>query len=59
MLSGVLLHVVAAALGIDAAMDRCRLQRGGFGGRFQVVDNPAVFRIRNLRDSQDARPRRE
>src|SRR5260370_16092637 len=47
MLSGVLLHVVAAAFWIDAAAaadaGNQQLRR-----RFQVMENPAVFRIRNF-----------
>ena len=55
MLSGVLLHVVAAAFGIDAAMYRGACQRQP-RRRFQVVNDPAVFPIRNFRDSQAIAP---
>jgi hypothetical protein len=50
-----LLHVIAAAFKIDAAMYRRACQRQ-LRRRFQVVNNPAVFRIRNFRDSQALAP---
>ena len=55
MLSSVLLHVVAAAFGIDAAMHRGACQRQP-RRRFQVVDDPAVFGVRNFGDSQPLGP---
>jgi hypothetical protein len=55
MLSGVLLHVVAAAFGIDAAADPDARNRQ-LWGRFEVVENPAIFRIRNFRYPQALGP---
>ena len=55
MLSGVLLHVVSAALEIDAAV-HCGAWQGQLRRRFQVVNDPAILGIRNLRDSQALGP---
>src|SRR5258708_2729657 len=55
MLPGVLLHVVAAAFPINAAADPDARDRQ-LRRRFQVVQNPAVFRIRNLRYPQALGP---
>ena len=48
VLSGVLLHVVLAALAIDAAVDRGTRQRQ-LRRRFKVMDDAAVFRVGNFR----------
>ena len=55
MLSRVLLHVVASAFEIDAAMHRNACNRK-LNRRFQVVDDPAIFSIRNFRDAQAVLP---
>src|ERR1019366_8827679 len=51
MLSGVLLHVIVAAFGIDAAMHRGPRERQP-RRRFQVVDDPAVFCVGNFCDAE-------
>jgi hypothetical protein len=51
MLSRVLLHVVAAAFAHRYCRARSARQRQ-LHRRFQVVDDPAIFRIRNFRDAQ-------
>jgi len=51
MLPRVLLHVVPAAVRIDAAMHRCARQRRRHR-RVQVVDDPAIFRLRNFRNTE-------
>src|SRR5437899_10536870 len=55
MLSGVLLHVVAAAFRINAAPDP-DARNPQLRWRFQVVKNPAIFRIRNFRYPQALGP---
>src|SRR6266853_5367882 len=55
MLSGVLLHVVAAAFRINTAADPDARNRQ-LRWRFQVVKNPAIFRIRNFRYPQALGP---
>jgi hypothetical protein len=55
MLSRVLLHVVAATFGIDAAADSDARNRQ-LRRRFQEVKNPAIFRIRNFRYAQAFSP---
>ncbi len=51
MLSGVLLHVISAAIEIDTAMHR-RAHDRQLRRRFQVVNDPAVFRFGNFGDAQ-------
>jgi hypothetical protein len=51
MLSGMLLHVVAAARGVDLAAD-AGSGREIFDRSFQVVDDSAIFRVGDFRDSE-------
>src|SRR5713226_8179891 len=51
MLASMLLHVFATAFRVNAAMNRGAWQRQ-FRRRFQIVNDPAVLRIHNFRDSQ-------
>ncbi len=55
VLSGVLLHVIAASFRIDAAPHPDTRNRQ-LRRRFEVVENPAVFRIRNFRNPQALGP---
>ena len=58
VLAGVLLHVVAAAVGVDTAVDRSSLERRLRRG-LEVVNHAPIFRIGNLSNAQpSAEPER-